>query len=86
MASPRVAVVLGGGGAKAAAHLGGALALAEAGITPVHWVGTSMGSVVAAAMAGGADPAAMLAQFDGLQASDVLRRERFALLKGIWPR
>ena len=82
--APRVAVVLGGGGAKAAAHLGAAIALREAGITPVHWIGTSMGSVVAAAMAGGADPAGMLAEFGQIRASEVLKRERFALLKGIW--
>lgn len=79
-----MAVVLGGGGAKAAAHLGGAIALRRAGIEPVHWVGTSMGSVIAAAMAGGADPVALLAQFTQVRNSDVLRRERFALLKGIW--
>ena len=61
MSTPRVAVVLGGGGAKAAAHLGAAVALRELGISPVHWIGTSMASVVAAAMAGGADPATLLA-------------------------
>ena len=84
MSAPRVAVVLGGGGAKAAAHLGGAIALRAAGIRPVHWVGTSMGSVIAAAMAGGADPVALLAEFTQVRNSDVLERERFALLKGIW--
>lgn len=74
MSGPRVAVVVGGGGAKAAAHLGAAMALAEAGITPVHWIGTSMGSVVAVALAGGADPAALLARFSSLRAGDILRR------------
>lgn len=82
--APRVAVVLGGGGAKAAAHLGGAVALREAGIVPIHWVGTSMGSVIATAMAGGMDPAALLTEFTQVRSRDVLRRERFALLKGIW--
>jgi NTE family protein len=81
---PRVAVVLGGGGAKAAAHLGAAVALRDAGIVPVHWVGTSMGSVVAAAMAAGRDPAALLGEFGTLRVRDVLRRERFGLLKGVW--
>lgn len=84
MSVPRVAVVLGGGGAKAAAHLGGAIALRDAGIVPVHWVGTSMGSVIAAALAGGTDPAALLADFTKVRNSDVLKRERFALLRGIW--
>jgi NTE family protein len=77
-------VVFGGGGAKAAAHLGAAIALRAAGITPVHWVGTSMGSVIAAAMAGGLDPGALLAQFTKLKNRDVLRREPFTLLRGIW--
>ncbi|HRP08933.1 MAG TPA: patatin-like phospholipase family protein [Gemmatimonadales bacterium] len=84
MSGARVAVVFGGGGAKAAAHLGAARALARAGIVPVRWIGTSMGAVVAAAMAGGGDPARMLADYARLEARDVLRRERFALLKGIW--
>jgi NTE family protein len=82
MSTPRVAVVFGGGGAKAAAQLGAAIALAEAGITPVHWVGTSMGSVIAAAMASGADPAAMLEGFASLRARDVLVRRFSALLPG----
>lgn len=77
-------VVLGGGGAKAAAHLGAAIGLRNAGITPVHWVGTSMGSVIAAAMAGGADPSALLAEFTKVRNQDVLQREGLALLKGIW--
>jgi predicted acylesterase/phospholipase RssA len=81
---PRVVVVMGGGGAKAAAHLGAAAALRKAGIVPTHWVGTSMGSVVAAALAGGADPEALLAEFAQVREQDVLRREPFALLKGIW--
>jgi predicted acylesterase/phospholipase RssA len=81
---PRVAVVLGGGGAKAAAHLGGVIALRDAGIVPVHWVGTSMGSVIAAAMAHGTDPAELLAAFTKVRDRDVLRREPFAVLRGIW--
>lgn len=84
MTGPRVVVVMGGGGAKAAAHLGAAIALREAGLAPVHWVGTSMGSVVAAALAGGADPAALLARFGGIDRGDVLRREPWAVVKGFW--
>ncbi len=84
MTAPRVAVVLGGGGAKAAAHLGAAIALADHGITPVHWIGTSMGAVVAVAMAGGADPAAVLDGFATLRPRDVLQRVPFFPLRGIW--
>jgi NTE family protein len=77
-------VVLGGGGAKAAAHLGAAVALADAGVTPVHWGGTSRGAVIAVAMAGGADPAALLASFGRLRARDVLQRVPFFVARGIW--
>lgn len=77
-------MVLGGGGAKAAAHLGAAVALREAGIVPVHWIGTSMGSVVAAALAGGADPAELLSRFGDIDRDEVLRREPWVVLKGFW--
>jgi NTE family protein len=47
------AVVLSGGGAKTAAHLGACRALREAGFEPVWYVGTSMGAVVGAGLASG---------------------------------
>jgi NTE family protein len=47
------AVVLSGGGAKTAAHLGACRALREAGFEPSWYVGTSMGAVVAAGLASG---------------------------------
>jgi len=53
----RAVVVLSGGGAKAAAHAGAVQALLEAGIEPARFVATSMGAVVAAALAAGMDPA-----------------------------
>lgn len=84
MNPPRVVVVMGGGGAKAAAHLGAAIALRDAGIVPIHWVGTSMGSVVAAALAGGADPGELLTRFGTLKRHDVLQREPFAILRSFW--
>jgi NTE family protein len=46
-------VVLSGGGAKTAAHLGACRALREAGFEPVWFVATSMGAVVAAGLASG---------------------------------
>ena len=46
-------VVLGGGGAKALAHIGAWRALEEAGIRPAGIVGTSMGAVLGAALATG---------------------------------
>ncbi len=49
----RVVCALSGGGAKAAAHLGALRALDEHGLAPQHYVATSMGAVVAAALAAG---------------------------------
>lgn len=49
----RVVAVFSGGGAKAAAHVGAAQALSEAGLAPDHYVGTSFGAVIAAALASG---------------------------------
>ena len=51
--SARVAVLLSGGGAKAAAHAGALEALTEAGLVPTHLVGTSMGAVIGACFAAG---------------------------------
>jgi NTE family protein len=50
----RVVSALSGGGVKAAAHLGALRALSERGLTPAHYVGTSMGGLIAAALAAGA--------------------------------
>jgi NTE family protein len=47
------ALVLSGGGAKTAAHLGACRALKEAGFEPTWYVATSMGAVVAAGLASG---------------------------------
>jgi len=47
------ALVLSGGGAKTAAHLGACRALREAGFEPAWYVATSMGAVVAAGLASG---------------------------------
>jgi NTE family protein len=57
----RVVCALSGGGAKAAAHLGAVRALGERGLTPAHYVGTSMGGLVGAALAAGMAPGEVLA-------------------------
>lgn len=43
---PRIALVLGGGGAKGAAHVGALKVIEEAGIRPDIIVGTSIGAIV----------------------------------------
>ncbi|WP_227681116.1 patatin-like phospholipase family protein [Psychrobacter alimentarius] len=55
--TPRVALVLGGGGAKGFAHVGVIKALEEQGITPTLIVGTSVGSLVGSLYASGYTPA-----------------------------
>lgn len=52
----RVSVVLGGGGLKGLAHIGVLKVLASRGIVPDEYVGTSVGSIVAALAAGGLHP------------------------------
>lgn len=56
---PRVVAVFGGGGAKSVAHAGAAKALAQAGLVPWHYVGTSFGAVMAASLASGTTPDAL---------------------------
>lgn len=84
MSPPRVAMVLSGGGAKAAAHIGAARALRDAGIVPVHWVATSMGAAVAAALATAEDPDRILERFLAVKRRDVLVTQRLVMLRGIW--
>ncbi len=80
----RVVAVFGGGGAKSLACLGAWKALTEAGLTPSHLVGTSMGAVIAAACASGAtyDEIAIAAR--SLSQRDVARVDSLALLKGVF--
>ena len=52
----RTVLVLGGGGVKGVAHAGAWRALVEAGIEVVGIVGTSIGALVGAGIAGGSDP------------------------------
>jgi len=63
--------VLSGGGAKAAAHLGALRALTEHGLTPTRYVATSMGALVAAALASGIPPGEALRIITGLRLQDV---------------
>lgn len=86
MTPRRVVAVLSGGGAKGAAHLGAMRALAEAGIVPMHYVGTSMGAGLAAALAAGTPPAVVQERLAATRRDEVLRIDRLSLLKGWWGR
>ncbi len=67
----RIVCALSGGGAKAVAHLGVLKALEEHRLAPTHYVGTSMGAVVAAMVAAGLDYDACLRRVTGLSRRDV---------------
>ena len=76
----RVVCALSGGGVKAAAHLGALRALGEDGLTPAHYVGTSMGALVAAALASGIPPREALRTISDLRLRDVAAPAPGALL------
>jgi NTE family protein len=81
----RVVAVFGGGGAKAVAHVGAQRALVEAGLAPGHFVGTSFGAVIAAALAAGEEPEALEGRLR-LSAGrvDIAQVELLSLLKGFY--
>lgn len=78
-----VGLVLSGGGAKTAAHVGAARALAEAGLAPARYVATSMGAVIAAALAAGADHGVLLDRLAEAGQRGVVR-DPVALVAGLY--
>jgi NTE family protein len=78
-----VALVLSGGGAKTAAHVGAARALAEAGLASARYVATSMGAVIAAALAAGADHGVLLDRLAEAGQRGVVR-DPVALVTGLY--
>ncbi len=85
MSAAGVTVVLSGGGAKTAAHIGAARAVEEAGLVPLRYVATSMGAVVAAALAGGADREALIEQLAKAGKAGVVR-DPLAVVRGLFAR
>jgi NTE family protein len=67
------ALVLSGGGAKTAAHLGACRALREAGFEPTWYVGTSMGAVIAAGLASGVANDELLERLADVGARGIVR-------------
>lgn len=66
-------LVLSGGGAKAAAHLGAWRALVETGARPSRIIATSMGAVVAAALARGEEPDHLLERIAAIGPRGVMK-------------
>ena len=84
MTGTRVTAVFGGGGAKAAAHIGALRALEEAGLRPGRYVGTSMGGVIAAGAASGASADELSRRFRAVKAAEVARPRAFVPVAGLW--
>lgn len=82
----RVIAVLSGGGAKAAAHLGAMRALLAAGIVPTHYVGTSMGAVIASGLAAGLSPDQGAERLLAVRQRDIFAVDRTAIIRGLWSR
>jgi NTE family protein len=76
----RTILVLGGGGVKGVAHAGAWRALVEAGVDVAEIVGTSIGALVGATIAGGASPEELAEQARSLGKSDIVDINRWALL------
>jgi NTE family protein len=76
--------VLGGGGVKGLAHAGAWRALDESGIRPSAIIGTSIGALVGALVAGGWSAERLAAQARALKRQDIVTLNRWAfLLNGI---
>lgn len=76
----RTILVLGGGGVKGITHVGAWRALCEAGIEVSEIVGTSIGALVGASIAGGASVERLEAQARALTKRDIVDVNRWALL------
>ncbi len=83
MSPSGVTLVLSGGGAKTAAHVGAAMAVEEAGLTPIRYVATSMGAVIAAALAGSEGRDALIANLGRVGRAGVVK-DPFALVRGLF--
>ena len=85
MSSSEVTVVLSGGGAKTAAHLGAYRALLEAGLAARRFVATSMGAVIAAGLAGGAREDELLERLTEVGSRGIVR-DPLAVVSGLFAR
>ena len=80
----KVVAVFGGGGAKAAAHIGAQRALVEADLAPAHFVGTSFGAVIGAAFAAGATYQSLVADLADATRGKIASIDLLSLVKGVY--
>ncbi len=78
--SPRIALVLGGGGMKGFAHIGVLRALEERGIVPSLYAGCSIGALIAAAAVNGMSTEEMARRAESLKRRDLFRINHFGML------
>ncbi|HEX6135562.1 MAG TPA: patatin-like phospholipase family protein [Longimicrobiales bacterium] len=80
MGAERVALVLGGGGMKGLAHVGAWRAVLESGIRVTEIVGTSIGALIGALIAGGLEHERLVSLARALTKADIVVLNRWALL------
>ncbi len=76
----RVFLVLGGGGVKGMAHVGAWRAVQESGLEVSEIIGTSIGALVGACIAGGERWETLTARAQALNKQDIVTLNRWALL------
>lgn len=81
-AKPRTILVLGGGGMKGMAHIGVWKALEEAGVRPDAIIGTSIGALIGACLAGGLEWRELAEVARGLEKEDIVAINRRAVWLG----
>ena len=78
-----VVLLLSGGGAKAASHIGAFRALTEAGIRPARIIGTSMGAVIGACIGAELEPREILTRLLHVGSKGIVR-SLLAPWGGLW--
>lgn len=78
--TPKIALVLGGGGLKGFAHIGVLRALKERGIVPARLAGTSIGALIGSAYVNGMPIEEMQARAESLARRDLFRIDHMGML------
>lgn len=78
--TPRIGVVFGGGALKGLAHIGALRALAEAGIVPSLYAGSSIGAMIGAAAASGLGVEQLTARALAFRRRDLFRINHMGML------